>query len=325
MNNSFRWGVIGTGGIARAFAKDLELTERHRVTHFGSRTLSKAEVLAKEFDAIPIAGYENLVNSEVDAIYVATPHAMHSQNAILAIEAGKPVLVEKPFAGNAQQARAMIDAAKFHQVPLMEAMWSRFLPHFIRVREIVDSGAIGEIISIQADHGQQLPKDPYYRLHAPELAGGALLDLGIYPISLASMLLGRPERILARGEINESGVDSQTSTIFTYKNGAHAILTTTLLIRTPCLAKIIGTLGRIEIDSNFYTPTSFRTVIGGETIEYPNQYVGHGLREQAVAFEELISSGKIESQVMSHTESLTIMETLDEIREQIGLKYPFES
>ena len=261
----------------------------------------------------------------MDAIYVATPHAMHSQNAILAITAGKPVLVEKPFSGNAHQARAMIEAAKIHKVPLMEAMWSRFLPHFIRLREIVSSGAIGEIISIQADHGQQLPKNPYFRLHAPELAGGALLDLGIYPISLASMLLGRPEHILAKSELNESGVDAQTSTIFSYKNGAHAILTTTLLVRSPCIATIVGSLGRIEIDSNFYTPTSMRTIINCETIEYPNTYVGHGLREQALAFENIVRSGKIESPVMNHGESLAIMETLDEIRKQIGLRYPFES
>ncbi|MGA0901551.1 MAG: Gfo/Idh/MocA family protein [Candidatus Nanopelagicaceae bacterium] len=325
MKRKFRWGVIGTGGIARAFAKDLELTDGDRVTHFGSRTPAKAEALAREFGATPITGYENLVNADVDAIYVATPHSLHSQNAILALSAGKPVLVEKPFAGNAQQAKAMIDSAQSQKIPLMEAMWSRFLPNFIRLRGIVNSGVIGEIISIQADHGQALPKDPYYRLHSPELAGGALLDLGIYPISLASMLLGRPEKIIADGVMNESGVDSQTSMIFTYENGAQANLTTTLLVRTPCVATIVGSIGRVEIDSNFYTPTSMRTVISGETKEYPNLYLGHGLREQALAFKDLIESGEIESKVMSHSESLEIMETMDEIRQQIGLRYPFES
>lgn len=325
MSKIFKWGVIGTGGIARAFAKDLELSDGHRVTHFGSRTLLKAEALARDFGATPLAGYDKLVNADVDAIYVATPHSTHSQNAILALSAGKPVLVEKPFSGNAQQASEMIEAANLHQVPLMEAMWSRFLPNFIRLREIVNSGAIGQLISVQADHGQQLPKDPYYRLHAPELAGGALLDLGVYPISLASMLLGRPDKIISQGEMNEAGVDSQTSMIFAYKNGAQAILTTTLLVRTPCIATIVGTLGRVEIDSNFYTPTSMRTIIKGETIEYPNTYVGHGLREQALAFEAVIKSGEIESKIMSHNESLEIMETMDEIRKQIGLKYPFEA
>jgi predicted dehydrogenase len=325
LKSKFRWGVIGTGGIARAFAKDLEFTDGDQVTHFGSRTPGKAEALAREFWATPITGYENLVNTDVDAIYVATPHSVHSQNAILALSAGKPVLVEKPFAGNAEQAKAMIDVAKSQKLPLMEAMWSRFLPNFIRLREIVNSGVLGEIITIQADHGQALPKNPYHRLHAPELAGGALLDLGIYPISLASMLLGRPEKIIAEGVMNDSGVDSQTSMVFTYKNGAQAILTTTLLVRTPCVATIVGSLGRVEIDSNFYTPTSMRTVISGETKEYPNLYLGHGLREQALAFKELTRSGEIESKVMSHSESLEIMETMDEIRKQIGLSYPFES
>lgn len=322
MNKEFRWGVIGTGGIARTFAKDLALAPGHRVTHFGSRTVAKAESVARDFSAIPVGSYQELVELDVDAIYVATPHSLHAENAIMAMNAGKPVLVEKPFCVNAKQARAMISASLSNQVALMEAMWSRFLPHFREIREIVKRGEIGELISIQADHGQPLPKDPYYRLHAPELAGGALLDLGVYPISLTSMLLGTPSKIIAAGEINESGVDSQTSIIFTYPSGAHSIMNTTLLVRTPCTATIVGTLGRIEVDSNFYTPTSFRTIIGGKTLEYPNTYEGHGLREQAIAFKDLVISGKLENEIMSHAESLAIVEMMDEIRQQIKLIYP---
>jgi predicted dehydrogenase len=324
MSTRFRWGVIGTGGIARAFAKDLELTTDHKVTHFGSRTLSKAQALADEFNAIPIGSYEALVSADIDGVYVATPHSLHAENAILALSAKKPVLVEKPFCVNAMEARQMIAVARKNQVLLMEAMWSRFLPHYEILRTIVRNGEIGNLISIQADHGQPLPKDPYYRLHAPELAGGALLDLGVYPISLTSMLLGVPQKILASGNLNQSGVDAQTSMIFAFQNGAHSLMNTTLLVRTPCTATIVGELGRVEIDSNFYTPTTMRTLISGKAQEYSNNYRGHGLREQAIAFAKLVESGKQESEIMSLSESLSIMEMMDSVRNQIGLRYPFE-
>lgn len=325
MKDNFRWGVIGTGGIAKQFAKDLKNTSNQSVVAVGSRTIEKAENFGREFSAIPYGSYEELVHSDVDAIYVATPHSAHAENAILALEAKKPVLVEKPFAVNAKEARMMIEASQRNQAPLMEAMWSRFLPHYKIVRESISNGEIGEIVAIYADHGQALPADPYYRLHAPELAGGALLDLGIYPISLTHLILGNPDQIIAASDFTSSGVDANTSMIFTYLNGAHALLNTTLLIRTPTTATIVGTKGKIEIFGSFYSPTSLRITNGTESREYKNEYKGHGLREQAIAFELLVKDSKLESPLMTQKASLEIMEIMDEVRKQIGLKYPLES
>lgn len=323
--NEFRWGIIGAGGIARTFARDIAFLEGHKIAAIGSRNLAKAEEFAAEFQATPLGSYEDLVETDVDAVYVATPHSLHADNSILALNAKKPVLCEKPFAVNAGQAQAMIEASQQNSVALMEAMWSRFLPHYQLVREILDSGELGELVALYADHGQPLPADRVYRLHAPELAGGALLDLGIYPISLAFMVLGEPDSIIASSEPTESGVDAQTSMIFSYFTGQQAVMTTTLKVRTPCTAQIIGTRGRINIDSNFYTPTSMQVIIEGKVArEIPRNYQGHGIREQAREFADVVRSGELESPLMSHNESLAIMHVMDEIREIIGLRYPFE-
>jgi len=294
MSKDFRWGIIGTGGIARTFARDLTFTQGHVVAAVGSRELPKAETFAQEFNAAPYGSYEELVH-------------------------------EKPFAVNSRESAAMIETARRNNLLLVEAMWSRFLPPYRKIRELLESGIFGEIISVSADHGQRLPLPKYYRLHAPELAGGALLDLGIYPISFAYMVLGKPSSIVAQGEFTTSGVDSQTSMIFQYANGAHAQLTTTLLLKSPCTAQIIGTEASLFIDGDFYTPTSMRLKrVSGDVIEFPRVYQGHGLREQAIEFAKLVSEGKKESDLMTHADTQSIMETMDEIRSQIGLRYPFE-
>ena len=322
---NLRWGLIGTGGIARTFARDLARTSGQTVAAVGSRSLEKAEEFTNQFGGTPFGSYEELVTSDIDAVYVATPHPMHAPNTILALKHGKPVLCEKPFAVNARESAAMITAARENNLLLVEAMWSRFLPHYRKVRELVNQGDIGEIISISADHGQNLPLPKYYRLHAPELAGGALLDLGIYPISFAYYLLGKPQSVVAKAEFTPTGVDSQTSMIFRYESGAHANLTTTLLAKTPCTATVVGTLGTIFIDGDFYTPTSMQLKkVDGTIVEFPRQYEGHGLREQAIEFASLLKAGKKESELMSHSDTQSIMETMDEIRAQIDLYYPFE-
>lgn len=320
-----RWGLIGTGGIARAFARDLARTSGQIVAAVGSRSLEKAKEFTNVHGGTPCGSYEELVTSDIDAVYVATPHPMHAPNTILALNHGKPVLCEKPFAVNARESAAMITAARQNNLLLVEAMWSRFLPHYRRVRELVKQGDIGEIISIAADHGQNLPLPKYYRLHAPELAGGALLDLGIYPISFAYYLLGKPHSVVAKAEFTPTGVDSQTSMIFRYESGAHANLTTTLLAKTPCTATVVGTLGTIFIDGDFYTPTSMRLKkLDGTIVEFPREYEGHGLREQAIEFAALLKADKKESDLMSHADTQSIMETMDELRAQIDLYYPFE-
>lgn len=324
----FKWGVLGTGGIAAAFVKDLLHAQGHEVVAVGSRTLAKAQEFAKNIPTATAYGsYKDLVNDpNVDAIYVATPHPSHEENTLLALTAGKPVLCEKPFAISAKQAQSMMNCAKENNVALLEAMWTRYLPHIAVVREILASGVLGKIETVEADHGQRLADQNIARIVEPQLAGGALLDLGIYPVSFAHLVLGAPSAITARAVMTDRGVDAQTSAIFDYDSGAQAIINTTMIALTPCRAVVSGLLGRLEIDSTFYIPTAMRVILfDGTVTEYPNNYVGHGLREQAIEMARVVGSGVLESPLMPWSETLSVMQTLDQIRDQIGLVYPFES
>ena len=325
--SDFNWGILGPGGIARAFATDLQVLDGHRVGAVGSRTLSNAQEFAKTFGGTAYGSYEELISDPaIDAIYVATPHPAHKNNVIAALNAGKPVLCEKPFAINAGEAQEMVDAAHKKNVALMEAMWSRFLPHYAQVREIIDSGVLGQILTIHADHGQRLADQNIPRLVEPSLAGGALLDLGIYPVSFAHMILGNPTKITASGVLTDKDVDAQTSMIFDYADGAQAILNTTMIEQTPCRAVVAGVKGWLEIDRVFYSPTSMRvTLFDGSVTHYPNTYAGHGLREQAEIFKELVLSGTNQSEILNWKDTVDIMQTLDTVRAQIGLRYPFEN
>ena len=324
--SNFSWAILGPGGIARAFAKDLAHLDDHSIGAVGSRSLSNAENFAAEFGGKAYGSYEELVNDpSIDAVYVATPHPAHHDNVIMALNAGKPVLCEKPFSVNAVQAQAMVDAASKNQVALMEAMWARFLPHYAKVREIVASGVLGQILSIHADHGQRLADRDIARLVEPSLAGGALLDLGIYPISFAHMILGNPTSITSSAVMTDKGVDAQSSMIFSYKDGAQAVLTTTMMEQTPCRAVVAGLNGWLEIDRTFYNPASMRVVMNDGTVtEYPNTYFGHGLREQAESFKQLVQAGRLESEILTWQDTVDIMKSMDTVRQQIGLKYPFE-
>ena len=327
MSRPFHWGIIGTGGIARAFALDLQRLPDHKVAAVGSRSAEKGHAFAAQFkDCIAYGSYKELVGDpDIDGIYVATPHPSHVSSTLLALQAGKPVLCEKPFAVNASEAKLMIDAARKMNMTLMEAMWMRFLPHIKKIRKILNEGVIGEVISVEADHGQRLAPLQIPRLMLPEFAGGALLDLGIYPVSFAHMVLGAPSKISASAAFTPEGVDSQTSVIFDYPSGAQAILTANMITSTPCRAVISGTLGRIEIDRTFYNPTSVRVISNDESVtEYPNDYEGHGLREQAIEFADLVRGGLTESSILSLEETYQVMQSMDEIRRLIKLKFPIE-
>jgi len=315
---SIKWGILGTGGIAREFAQDVRLHTEMAISAVGSRSKAKADSFLDGLTAF--GSYEELVNSDVDAIYVATPHQVHAENTILALNAGKPVLCEKPFSVNANQAKAMAQAAKTNNLLLMEAMWTRYLPHIQKVRELMHE--LGEITNVQADHGQSLMS--IKRLTDPNYAGGALLDLGIYPVSFTYFVFGAPEKITAKSVI-ENGVDLQTSAIFEYSGGRQAVINTVMNAKTPTTASINGTKARLELATSFYRPTDMRLVYNdGRIVDFKNEYRGHGLREQAIYFEKMLISGKKDSELLPIAESVSIMETMDEIRNQIGLKYPFE-
>ena len=326
--SQFKWGIIGTGGIARAFANDIAYLGDHAIAAVGSRNLETAESFVKTIPGAKAYGsYDELINdSDIDAIYVAVPHPSHKQNVIAALNAKKPVLCEKPFAVNASEAKEMVAAAKANDVALMEAMWARFLPHYAKIREIVASGVLGHITTVHADHGQRLADQNIPRLIEPSLAGGALLDLGIYPISFAHMVLGIPQSITSTAVFTDKGVDAQSSMILNYANGAQAVLNTNMVVQTPCTAVIAGLNGYLEVNRTFYNPTSMRvTLFDGTVTEYPSDYKGHGLREQAVEFARVVKSGAKESPILRWDDTIAIMEIMDTVRSQIGLKYPFEN
>ena len=324
---ALRWGIIGTGGIARQFTSDLLLTG-HTVSAVGSRTRESAQRFAADF-GLPAAhsSYEDLVaDPTVDLVYVATPHPFHYPNALLALDAGKHVLVEKPFTLNAVQAQQLVSRAADRGLLALEAMWTRWLPHMARLRAIVAAGTIGDVRSMSADHTQLLPSDPGHRVNALELGGGALLDLGIYPISFASALFGVPQSVQATASFGETGADSQVATVFRYPGGEIATTYSASTTRGANVAVVLGTGGRIEIDPVWYTATGLRVYDADGTLaeNYHPEVAGRGLQFQADEAERLVSAGQLASGILPPQETVAIMATLDEIRGQIGLRYPGE-
>src|SRR5690625_419441 len=256
---TLRWGILGPGWIADSFLAALKAETTQDVVAVGSRSPDRAQAFASKWD-IPAVynSYADLVGDpKVDVIYVATPHSHHREHALEAIAAGKHVLVEKSFTRNASEAREVVAAARDKGVFCMEAMWTRFLPHMVALRELIADGAIGDIVNLRADHGQVFPYQPEHRLYNPELEGGAPVGVGIYPGSFGTTSRGTPASIYAVGAKTQTGVDGQVSMIFTYDSPAQADLSTTLWSRTETSASIAGTAGRIDIDGMFYTPTSF--------------------------------------------------------------------
>jgi predicted dehydrogenase len=327
MTDRLRWGILGTGGIARLFTSDLNLTDR-AVTAVGSRTQQSADAFASAF-GIPRAhgSYEALAaDPEVDVIYVSTPHPFHAEGARLALEHGKHVLVEKPFTLNAAEARAVVDLAAAKGLVVLEAMWTRWLPHMVRIRELLASGALGEVRAVLADHDQKLPVNPEHRLQNPALGGGALLDLGIYPVSFAWDVFGAPSSVHAISSPTATGVDRQTAIIFGYPGGEQAVLHTQLDARGPSTAAIIGTEARIQIDPVWYTPTSFSLIDPSDAVieRFEQEVPGRGMQFQAFELERLVAAGTVAGEVLPPEQSVAIMGTLDEIRRQIGLRYPGE-
>lgn len=323
-----RWGILATGGIAGAFASDLR-TEGLDLVAVGSRSQESADAFAKRFDiARAHPSYEALVaDPEVDIIYVSTPHPMHHENARLALENGKHVLVEKAFTLNRAEAEDLQALAAERGLLVMEAMWTRYLPHMIRIRELIAEGALGEIRAVNADHTQLLPADPAHRLNALELGGGALLDLGIYPISFIWDILGAPTSVHAVGRLIETGADAEVATVMTHESGAVSTSLSSSRAAGPNAASIIGTTARIEIDRVWYTPTTFRLVLPDGTVqeEYVPEVEGRGMQYQALAAERLVRDGILEGDILPVAESVAIMGTLDDIRSQIGVIYPREA
>ncbi|SDB95823.1 Predicted dehydrogenase [Sanguibacter gelidistatuariae] len=326
-----RWGILGAGGIAGAFAEAVTTATASSIVAVGSRSADKARSFADAHLGADAAAsrvhssYEALVaDPDVDVVYVATPHSHHREHALLAIAAGKHVLVEKAFARNTAEATEVFEAARAAGVFVMEAMWTRFLPHIAAIREVLASGEIGDVITLTADHGQYFDIPDTHRLLNPDLAGGALLDLGVYPVSFAHDILGVPESITAVGTLTETGVDGQVSMIFDYPGRTQAVLNCTLWAATPTAATITGTKGRIEIDGAFYAPTGYRVVLrDGGTREVPRADVA-GLAFEAAEVATRVHAGDTESERMSWQGTLDVLAAMDDIRRQVGVVFPGE-
>ncbi|MDM7855279.1 Gfo/Idh/MocA family protein [Cellulomonas alba] len=321
-----RWGILGAGGIAAQFASAVNQFTRAQLVAVGSRNKDRAERFATAH-GIPTVhvGYQRLVEDErVDAIYVATPHSEHREHALLAIRAGKHVLVEKAFTRNVAEAREVLDAAREAGVFVMEAMWTRFLPHVAALHQVIEAGEIGEIVSLAADHGQFMAFDPHSRLFDPTLAGGALLDLGVYPVAFAHDVLGVPDTVTAVGTLTETKVDGQVSIVLGYGERRQATLHTTLWAKTPTTAAIAGTEGRVFVEGEFYRPTSFRLERRDGRVWTFDQRYANGLQYEAAEVARRVAAGDHESERMSWQGTLDVMTTMDEVRRQVGVVYPGE-
>lgn len=320
-----RWGILATGGIAHAFTKDL-LGAGLTVAAVGSRRPESASTFAAEY-GIPRAhgSYEELVaDPDVDIVYVASPHSHHRDHAILALEAGKHVLIEKAVTLDADEAVAIRDIAAGRGLLAMEAMWTRYLPHMIRVRELIADGTLGEVRAVIADHTQALPTDPAHRLNALALGGGALLDLGIYPVSFAWDVLGPMTEVRAVGRRGETGADTEVALSAVHAGGAVSSIATSSRAAGPNTAHVVGTAARIDIDRVWYEPTSFRVTGSDGTLieEYRSTVDGRGMQFQALYAEELLRTGRTDSEVLPFAESIAIMAALDDVRGQLGVTYP---
>jgi predicted dehydrogenase len=321
------WGILATGGVARLFTRDLRL-HGHRIIAVASRSRLRAEGFARVFDLPRFHGcYADLLDDpEVDVVYVATPHHLHADNAMAALSHGKHVLVEKAFTRNETEARNVVDLAAARHLLVMEAMWPRFLPHMAFVRSVLDNGTIGAVRSLHADHTQRLPSDPHHRLNDPALAGGALLDLGVYPISFAQSVLGPPQEVTAEGNLRNTGVDHSVATIMRHRDNALSTSYSSMETRGTNTATVLGTEGRIDIGSIWYTPADVMVydADGRLTDTFQSHVSGRGMQYQAAEMERLIGLGETASPLMRPEDSISIMRTMDRIRQAIGVRYPGE-
>ena len=323
-----RWGILGAGRIARKFAADLKLVADAELIAIGSRSRESAE----DFNAeVPVKychySYEELAqNPEVDVIYIATPHNLHHENTLMCLKHRKAVLCEKPFAMNRRQNIEMIDTAIENKVFLMEALWTKFHPHYIKMHEMIGQGLLGEIKSVLINFGFKPTAPIPARLFDPALGGGTVMDIGIYNVFMAMSILGKPDHIDAVMTPTETGVDEQCAILFRYKNGAMAQLFSTFASNLATEADICGTLGRIRLTSRFYEPSA--------TIEYYKQWVdsreiipvdkeaGVGYQYEARHVNDCLKKGLTESPVVPFADTLLLMETLDKIRQIAGIHYP---
>ena len=325
---SIRWGILGCGKIARKFAADLKFVKNAELVAVGAREQSTADAFAKDFPAkYRHNSYQSLVeNPDVDAIYVATPHAFHHEHTLLCLNHSKAVLCEKAFAMNHRQAKEMVTLAQTKKVFLMEAFWTKFLPHYQLMKKMIAVGKIGKIQNVIANFGF-IPAPPVApRLYDPRLGGGSLLDIGVYPIFLALDLLGRPDEVEATMTSSDQGTDSQCAIQFHYHKGALAQLFSTLTSSLSTGADIGGDQGRIRLTHRFHGPTTnleyYPDIVDSCQHIAFEKALGNGYEYEAQHVTDCLLQDLKESPVIKHEDTLLLMETLDRVRAKAGLKYP---
>ena len=325
-----RWGILGCGKIARKFASDLKYVKDAQLVAVAAREQSAAEEFAKDFPAKHKHGsYESLAqNPEVDVIYIATPHGFHHEHTMLCLKYKKAVLCEKAFAMNTRQVTEMITLAKAQGVFLMEAFWTKFLPHYNLVKQMITNGKIGSIKYITAEFGYTPGSPVPQRMFDPRLGGGSLYDIGIYPVFMTLDILGRPDNIEAGMTKASTGIDEQCAIRFDYKSGVKAQLFSTFAANLAGQAEVVGDKGRIRFTDSFHAPwTSLEfyksSVDSKESVPFEKS-AGFGYEYEARHVTECLQKGLIESPVMTHAQSLLIIETLDRIREKAGIRYPMD-
>lgn len=327
MTDPIRWAILGTGVIAHEFARGLADAHDVSLVAVGSRNSETAEAFADEFD-IPrrYASYEALAaDPNIDVVYVSTPHTFHKDNCILLLKHGKAVLCEKPLTINAEQAQTVIDIAREQDVFLMEAMWTRCIPAIVKMRELITEGAIGEVRMVQADFGFRAPMNSESRLFNKVLGGGALLDVGIYVLSITSMILGsKPQEVVSVAQIGETGVDEQSAILLKYPGGELAVLSCAIRTRTMVEASFIGTEGSIRLHSPFFKSPGFTLTNSGHEDVFELPLRGNGYNYEAEEVGRCLRAGETESGAMPLDESLAIMHLMDRIRSQWSFIYPME-
>jgi predicted dehydrogenase len=321
-----RWGVVGPGAIAVGFADAMQLVDGGEIVAVASRSAERADAFGDRFGVRTRYGdYAALgADHDVDVVYVATPQSRHVDDTIALLEAGKHVLCEKPFALNALQAQQMVDAARRQGLFLMEAIWSRFLPAYRSLVAVIAEGRIGEPLLVESDFGFRRPMDPDNRLFRLDLGGGGLLDLGIYPLQLSTLLLGPVEHVAAEGVIGETGVDEVVAAVLRHPGGKLGVMKASLRVPMTCTARVSGTDGVIAIPALMHCPNSITVMSPSGAEEIDGSYEGNGLRFEIEEVHRCLADGRTESGVISLDETVALATTLDAIRAQIGLVFPGE-
>ncbi|QJW87968.1 Gfo/Idh/MocA family oxidoreductase [Spirosoma taeanense] len=319
-----RWGILGPGRIAHKFAQDLLTVPGAQLYAVASSDQQRADEFAQQYGATHAFGsYDGLLTlPDLDVVYVATPHVKHHENALMMLNGGVAVLGEKPFAMNSGQVREMVDTARAKQVFLMEALWSRFMPGIEQALKLIQSGAIGKVVSVKADFGFKAPFLPEKRLFNKALGGGSLLDIGIYPLFLSYLILGKPTAIKAFATLGTTGVDEQCGMLLSYANGELALLDSTLLAQTETAALIYGEEGHIQIHSRFHETKGLTLTVNDQaptTFEFDRSTFGYDYEARHVM--DCLADGLTESPLWSLDDSLNLMSLLDAIRAEAGIVY----